>query len=101
MGTHSHKFFHYTPWDALIHTLKLKKKEEEPSIAKSCTNTTSFPFLNGWRKIFVGAWKQMFFASWYNFIVSTDAAADGLHHRYASLARSGDVIHPQLRPLRL
>ena len=32
----------------------------------------------------------------------TDAAADGLHHRYASvLTRSGDVIHPQLRPLGL
>ena len=32
----------------------------------------------------------------------TDAAADGLHHRYASvLTRSGDVIHPQLHPLGL
>ena len=29
----------------------------------------------------------------------TDAAADGLHHRYVT--RSGDVIHPQLRPLGL
>ena len=32
----------------------------------------------------------------------TDAAADGLHHRYAHLlTRSGDVIHPQLHPLGL
>ena len=30
----------------------------------------------------------------------TDAAADGLHHRYPT-ERSGDVIHPQLRPLGL
>ena len=39
----------------------------------------------------------------HNHIVSapdpTDAAADELHHRYAT--RSGDVIHPQLRPLGL
>ena len=31
----------------------------------------------------------------------TDAAADGLHHRYALVTRSDDVIHPQLRPLGL